>query len=179
MIDSDNVSGWFFEGDKLFYKFISDKIPDNGVFVEIGCWLGKSSLYFSSIKKKNQKLICVDTWEGTPNEINTNHVLVKHANVFDLFMKNMEGREFEVIKNYSIEAAKTFEDYSLDAVFIDGDHTYDAVRSDILSWYPKVKIGGYISGHDFGQDAVREAVLSILPNAKRFNIEGYCWYLQK
>lgn len=179
MIDSDQIFGWFFEGDKLFYNFISEKIPENGVFVEIGCWLGKSSSYFCSIKKKNQKLICVDTWKGTPNEIETNHSLVKFADVFDLFMKNMEGRDFTFIKNYSIEASKTFEDSSLDAVFIDGDHTYEAVRSDILAWYPKVKTGGYISGHDFGQKPVREAVLSILPDAKRFNVEGYCWYLIK
>ena len=39
-----------------------------------------------------------------------------------------------------------------DLIFIDGDHSYDGVRNDILSWFPKIKIGGFICGHDFDPD---------------------------
>lgn len=41
-------------------------------------------------------------------------------------------------------------DSSLDLVFIDGDHSYDAVMEDIENWIDKVREGGIICGHDFG-----------------------------
>jgi hypothetical protein len=34
-------------------------------------------------------------------------------------------------------------------VYIDAQHHYDAVKQDIHLWYPKVKGGGVISGHDY------------------------------
>lgn len=50
----------------------------------------------------------------------------------------------------------------LDMVYIDGNHAYDYVKKDIELYYPKVKAGGIIGGHDIdgnenGED-VRRAV---------------------
>lgn len=55
----------------------------------------------------------------------------------------------EIIKKDSVEAAKDFKDESLDYVYIDADHTQDTVYKDICAWYPKVKSGGFVSGHDY------------------------------
>ena len=38
---------------------------------------------------------------------------------------------------------------SLDWVYIDGDHTHRAVLADLEAFYPKVRIGGIISGDDY------------------------------
>jgi len=50
-------------------------------------------------------------------------------------------------------------------VFIDADHSYEAVKADINAWYPKVKVGGYLCGHDFilgnPEDTVNKAVTEI------------------
>lgn len=37
----------------------------------------------------------------------------------------------------------------LDFVFIDANHTYDFVLADLNYWYPRVRSGGVISGHDY------------------------------
>lgn len=37
----------------------------------------------------------------------------------------------------------------LDFVYIDGSHIYDAVKRDISLFYPKLKTGGILGGHDF------------------------------
>jgi hypothetical protein len=53
-----------------------------------------------------------------------------------------------VIKT-SVEAAKDVPDGSLDFVFIDALHEYEHVKEDIHTWYPKVRKGGILSGHDY------------------------------
>jgi predicted O-methyltransferase YrrM len=47
------------------------------------------------------------------------------------------------------EAYKLFEDESIDFLFIDADHSFEAVKKDLKLWYPKVKTGGIIAGHDY------------------------------
>lgn len=38
---------------------------------------------------------------------------------------------------------------NLDFVYIDGNHTYDFVKKDILLYYPKIRKGGVLAGHDY------------------------------
>jgi hypothetical protein len=57
----------------------------------------------------------------------------------------------KIIRKWSMDAVKNFADESLDFVFIDSDHRFQAVTNDIAEWSKKVKIGGIISGHDFGE----------------------------
>jgi hypothetical protein len=47
------------------------------------------------------------------------------------------------------EAAELFPDGFFDVLFIDGAHDYDNVRADIITWHKKVRVGGYLSGHDY------------------------------
>lgn len=63
-------------------------------------------------------------------------------------MKQYEGR-CKFWRMFSVDASKHFLDSSLCFAYIDGNHSLDAVRSDIVSWWPKVKSGGIICGHDF------------------------------
>ena len=52
----------------------------------------------------------------------------------------------------SLLAADLVEDESLDFIYIDAGHSYIEVKSDFLAWYPKVRSGGIISGHDYGEN---------------------------
>lgn len=54
----------------------------------------------------------------------------------------------------SESAAVQIEDESVGIVYIDALHSYESVIKDISLWFPKVRKGGIISGHDFHQDLI-------------------------
>jgi hypothetical protein len=88
-------------------------------------------------------------------------------------IKNIEPVKdhINVVKSDSVEASKLYEDESLDFIFIDASHHYEFVKADIQAWYPKLKKGGYIGGHDYdppsrtpnGIHGVFQAVNEIFP----------------
>lgn len=42
----------------------------------------------------------------------------------------------------------------IDYVYIDADHSYESVRQDLGAWYPLVRPGGIIGGHDYTPEGV-------------------------
>jgi hypothetical protein len=62
------------------------------------------------------------------------------------------------IKGKSTNAVRFITDNSLDFVYIDGNHDYEFVVKDISLYYPKLKIGGLLSGHDYDYKSVKRAV---------------------
>ena len=42
-----------------------------------------------------------------------------------------------------------FPDEYFDLVYIDSNHFFDHVVRDLECWWPKVRLGGYIAGHDY------------------------------
>jgi len=55
----------------------------------------------------------------------------------------------QLIELFSEEAAQQFENDSVDFVYIDSIHSYDQVKKDIAAWFPKVRPGGVLGGHDY------------------------------
>lgn len=74
---------------------------------------------------------------------------------------------------------------NLDFVYIDGNHEYNYVKKDIELYWPKVKEGGHIGGHDFqlNHRGVFRAVSEFID--KNDIIEGRCmsgdldWWIRK
>lgn len=46
-------------------------------------------------------------------------------------------------------AASYYSNRYFDYVYIDANHSYEAVKADLAAWFPKVKSGGVLGGHDF------------------------------
>jgi len=64
------------------------------------------------------------------------------------------------VKMQSKQAALMFPSDYFDVVFIDADHSYKAVKKDIRWWFPVIKPGGILCGHDYCKECpgVIEAV---------------------
>jgi hypothetical protein len=158
-----NIQGWF-----NFQEIYSDQInkaKDGFHFVEVGAWLGCSTAYMvvEIVNSGKQiKFDTVDTWLGTPDEIWCYENTLKENSgcVYDLFVKNMGDaiKHVNPVRMLSTEAADKYPDESLDFIFIDACHTYNCVKSDLQAWYPKLKKGGCIAGHDYDLPSVKAAV---------------------
>jgi hypothetical protein len=105
--------------------------------------------------------------------------------------------KFRTLRMGSEDAAKIFNNWSkytkvseyFDLVYIDADHTYPMVKKDIELWYPLVKKGGFIGGHDYGFPdlvcnfgGVKRAVDEIFGEDNeevKVNLHSGVWYVRK
>jgi hypothetical protein len=73
---------------------------------------------------------------------------------------------------------------SFDFIYIDANHSYEEVREDLRLWFPKVKLGGIIGGHDYGFSAfpgVKQAVDEFCAKHRvKLNVEPQTvWWAEK
>jgi len=97
------------------------------------------------------------------------------------------GDRAKILRKDSLAAAREIADGALDFVFIDADHSYEGCSSDIAAWFPKVKPGGLISGHDYANNdykfgpMVKRAVDEfVLANNLTLDLgENFTWFAVK
>lgn len=177
-----DIDGWC--DYKSLYYAIAECLPDGAEFVEIGSWQGQSAVTLCQRLQdigKTAKVHCVDTFEGEQNQ--PAHVaIVKDmgGSVFGKFCENIEAAEvrnmIQITTGDSAESAELFADGSLDGVFIDAAHDYESVVRDLAAWYPKVKPGGIIAGHDYPCDGVKRAVEEhAAAHGWQIGVHGRCW----
>jgi predicted O-methyltransferase YrrM len=122
---------------------------DAKVGVEIGVFKGKFSK--AILEKWPGTLYMVDPWRPLGDEYfdSSNHKI--HTTAFSDTMDSIKGFEDRafMIRALSNQAINLFQDDSLDYVYIDGNHAYDWVKEDIELWWPKLKSGGVLAGHDY------------------------------
>lgn len=71
---------------------------------------------------------------------------------------------------FSMDAVRKFKNGSLDFVYIDSNHKFDFVMQDLIEWSKKVRTGGIVSGHDYNEESVAQAVNTY---TKAHNIEFF------
>lgn len=127
--------------------------------VEVGVLFGRNSALLLQQLPRLQ-LAMVDRWAEPPaggsyqasGDVNAFHSAAKFQR---LKWRAAENTRFaadrrELIQEASPGAAARFEDASQDFVFIDADHSKEGCAADVAAWWPKVKPGGWIGGHDYG-----------------------------
>lgn len=167
-----------------FYASMVKKFQSGSKFVEIGCWKGRSACFLGveiNNSGKSISLDCVDTWQGSEEHVG--YDVLENDGLYKEFMNNVKPLSHIInpIRMSSLDASKLYEDGSLDFVFIDASHKYDDVKADIEAWYPKVKQGGIIAGHDY--PSWSEVVLAVdeffKNNGLNLYSTEYCWIHQK
>lgn len=132
-----------------------------GQAVEVGVNHAANAAQFLSVWK-GRCLHLVDPWRQLAgyrdvlNEGDRERDL--HAALRNL--RPHDGR-YALWRMLSGEAARHFADQSLDYVYIDADHSQAGCAADIAVWWPKVRLGGILAGHDYHEFEAGEGVVKV------------------
>jgi hypothetical protein len=119
---------------------------------EVGVFEGDFSAEI--LKRSPERLYLVDPWDHQDTKIypddHANLPSAEFDGVYQSVKKRFEGDErVSLVRGYSYFASEGFLDGSLDFVYVDAVHTFESCLCDLLTWYHKVKPGGWLCGHDF------------------------------
>jgi hypothetical protein len=125
----------------------------NGIGVELGSFKGEFAN--TILNNWNGTLLMIDVWRDLPDQEYddmSNHK--EHKDAYSQSMNNIKGFEDRafMLRMKGKDACSFIYDKYLDFIYIDANHTYEAVKEDIKLWYPKIKSGGLIMGHDYLPD---------------------------
>jgi len=118
-----------------------------GTAVEVGTHMGKFAFQLMS-QWNGERLYCVDPYLDYREMPRQGKREIHYEYAVKLLSRFNKGRErVTFIKDTSQNAVEQFIDSSIDFVYIDGEHT--RIKQDLTLWWPKVKPGGLLAGHDF------------------------------
>lgn len=86
------------------------------------------------------------------------------AGFYNNDIKAKYGDRLIPIEALSVDGANSIPNAHLDLVFIDADHSYEWVKKDIAAYKPKLKTGGWLTGHDIDFPGVNRAVNEVIQN---------------
>lgn len=117
------------------------------------CELGvaEGGFSFALLDRWPGRLYMVDPWGETKDgqeRIPLEEQERRFKLVMDTALERYDGRALPW-RIDSIEASKFTKPESLDFVYLDADHSYEGVAADLAAWWPKLKRGGLMAGHDY------------------------------
>jgi predicted O-methyltransferase YrrM len=161
------------------WDFLATMMLEQGykTFVEIGCKEGRTTGHILK-NVPGSRVIAIDPWitqDANPNDpTKETYEDWDFAKIEGQFWANVgeHKKRCTMARATSEYAADNWSHYSLepeqDLIFIDALHDYENVMKDISLWWPKVRKGGVLAGHDFNHKwpGVERAV------ADHFNLMG-------
>jgi predicted O-methyltransferase YrrM len=129
------------------------------IAIEVGVQAGWFAKKFLETWPSGTEYWCIDLWAAQKH-------YADNANVGDAaqlaLMRETQDRlsawsnKVHYIRNYSSIAVNQFKDNSIDFIYLDARHDYTGVMEDLVMYYPKLREGGIIAGHDYyNADEVR------------------------
>lgn len=145
--------------------------------VELGVFAGSNLCYLLEHHPRLH-MIGVDTWEPQPEKDNQydlggrSYLKAGLPGLYERLVRRIVEKEWQkrcvLLHMTTLEAARALNVKS-DFVFIDADHLEGAVRADIKAWYPLVRPGGMLLGHDTHFPGVRAAIDDLCPGWQQYN----------
>jgi len=175
----EEIKGWFDFGD--LYADMVKQSGNDARFLELGVWKGRSAAFMAVEIANSGKQIqfdVVDNFQGLYQENKTarENFAAYRRNYQECLMNLSRVPFVRVIGLPSPEAVQIYPDGCFDFIFIDANHDYPHVKEDIKLWLPKVKPGGFLSGHDYINWAgVKKAVDELLPDAEQVSVRSWLW----
>jgi predicted O-methyltransferase YrrM len=101
---------------------------------------------------KGRRLVSIDPWAAREDEPYLEQTRSRLAPF---------GPRSEIWRTTSVGAAARVQPASADFVYIDALHDYDSALEDVAHWYPKLRPGAIIAGHDYLDGEFPEGVFGV------------------
>lgn len=156
-------------------------------FVEVGCKEGRTTGYLLK-EFPDLRAIAIDPWAPVPNSDEDYKGWDFEAierefweNVGEAKDRCLMLRETSLKARHRWHYPETHPCDQMDIVFIDAAHDRENVVADIRAWWPIVKNGGYMCGHDFQHrfPGVMRAVADCFPLLRVAVCPDSVWVVQK
>lgn len=127
------------------------KYLPKGTCAEIGV---ARAFYSKEIIEYNQpqSLFLIDYWKNfdlgyrDSNMVTDEQHEQRYQSIIEYFGNN---QTVSIVRDLSTSAASKFDKNFFDWIYIDADHSYDGCLKDLKAYNNKVKLNGYICGHDY------------------------------
>ena len=163
---------WFTDSScKTVAALVRETNHLTGRVIEIGSWCGRSTVHIAHAAYP-QHVHCVDTWEGTPNEISGE--LAQTRDVWEQWSTNVDELTRGNVEPFRMgwRDYVQLDDSPVRFCFIDAEHTYEEVYDNIESIRPLLVEGAVLCGDDMAHPPVYEAVKDQLGE---FDIQASLW----
>jgi len=176
----NQITGWFSQDEAIAMQSLVKGLPPGARVAELGSFQGRSSVVIASVLPPDGILYCVDHFEGSPEHKGGDFKLeYLGVNFINNIKKFQVDDQIRVLIMDTLEASERFVGEFFHLVFIDAAHDYEGVKADILQWYPKIKMKGFLICHDYctGWQGVIDAISELQLEGNL--IAGNLWLHQK
>lgn len=155
------------------------------VAIELGTDIGAYAAEFMA--NFNGELICIDSYKSYEEWMPNNRLadIIMAANALAPYHPRAR-----IIIDDSVAVADRLPlwiTHRLGFVYVDATHEYDPVTHELNTWWPLIKNGGVLAGHDYSTEHHSEVVRAVNDFAKRHDRTVYTvtgdyipsWYILK
>ncbi|MCS6813572.1 MAG: class I SAM-dependent methyltransferase [Cyanobacteria bacterium] len=178
IIYAQEIPGWSTNREMFALARASYQLPANAVIVEIGSFLGRSSVLLAGARKVrgSGKLHCVDPFDASGDDVSVpiyqDIISAKPMSQRQQFDQNLQRAgvtSWVDVHKGTAETVGLHWQQPIDLLFLDGDQSPQGVRSAYELWSPWLKVGGllvvhnsadrdYVEGHDGHRRLVVETI---------------------
>jgi len=131
----------------------TERLGRPAVCVEIGAWCGASAV---AMAEGGGWVISVDTFRASDRytgEAALRRIRSEQTQTFEPFTRRVResgwAAQIVAVVAWSTDAAELLGENTVDLLYVDGDHEPASVLADLAVWWPTVRPGGLILGHDW------------------------------
>ncbi|KAL7537419.1 hypothetical protein ACHAXR_007809 [Thalassiosira sp. AJA248-18] len=120
--------------------------------IEVGVQMAHYSAEILSRWHNCTEYHLVDLWGYLENYIDRSNIdQAQQDNHYADAMERVQPwkEKVHVCKNYTSNCASKYEDEYFDFIYVDARHDFKGVWEDLVNYWPKLKKGGILAGHDY------------------------------